>query len=715
MDKAVKVLKLNNEKYAFVFREPGSGRGILIGVDQNSGELMFKNNEGFVYDSEIACIERLKSAKYKVEIVCSGVCILGYICIGNFAGVLVATNVREVASFPGGHVVYVVSSSQWISIPLRTMSLSSKLDTAREDYKLLELVQKFPVDNVHYFCESVDITRPFPSGRNQNNPSWEFVWNEWLTLPFRQLKDLPIRPYPYLLQGLTEQEHLKDQNGVPYTVTVISRRSRLHPGTRYRARGVNRNAEPANEVEVEQIVWSTSDSPLHNLQGCDNKSDWRSVVWRRGSVPLLWGTIFNINNVTKPVIWIKGEVDLHTKAARRYFRRIQKRYHHDNPIYESSHKYPIRIVSLLRKGNIDKERSEAQLVQVYDSVIRRLSPGSSAQTQKSQSQDPKQVRLQQLLQDKIAVAVNHIDWHSVTEDHGLQESVSILWAGLADVFMLFGFNGGDLYSKPHYSEEDGTTNQRKFGQLYIQQTQSQKGLLRFNCADSLDRTNVASFYCSAQILVEQCRSLGLQIASVPAQYIPQSKSTGMLNLWGGNFRVGAKKNDDESNGQQLQDMSKKGQESNEETFNKAWALLQNQDVVRFRKAVDPSLLSAVKFMFLANGNLHAQIYTESEAMHTHQLDVFDTRDNTPKVGWMGHVKNGMTAVTRRYHNLLSDETRMKVMEMFLGMKSTEHFQGIPLIYPAQDMCELDDPETDDEQEEEEPTKEDVAQATQDLQ
>eukprot|EP01026_Neomeris_dumetosa_P016040 TRINITY_DN1609_c0_g1_i8.p1 TRINITY_DN1609_c0_g1~~TRINITY_DN1609_c0_g1_i8.p1 ORF type:complete len:538 (-),score=33.88 TRINITY_DN1609_c0_g1_i8:696-2309(-) len=492
------------------------------------------------------------------------------------------------------------------------------------------------------------------------------------------------------------------------TKPTASRNEIPSPGRKSQCRTCQRGRSRTNRLEyVRQSVTQLIGVRQQNrLAQCSVAKRFRSVVV---------GYDIQHQQCHQTVIWIKGEVDLHTKAARRYFRRIQKRYHHDNPIYESSHKYPIRIVSLLRKGNIDKERSEAQLVQVYDSVIRRLSPGSSAQTQKSQSQDPKQVRLQQLLQDKIAVAVNHIDWHSVTEDHGLQESVSILWAGLADVFMLFGFNGGDLYSKPHYSEEDGTTNQRKFGQLYIQQTQSQKGLLRFNCADSLDRTNVASFYCSAQILVEQCRSLGLQIASVPAQYIPQSKSTGMLNLWGGNFRVGAKKNDDESNGQQLQDMSKKGQESNEETFNKAWALLQNQDVVRFRKAVDPSLLSAVKFMFLANGNLHAQIYTESEAMHTHQLDVFDTRDNTPKVGWMGHVKNGMTAVTRRYHNLLSDETRMKVMEMFLGMKSTEHFQGIPLIYPAQDMCELDDPETDDEQEEEEPTKEDVAQATQDLQ
>lgn len=37
----------------------------------------------------------------------------------------------------------------------------------------------------HYFCETLDLTRPFPSDRPPTQPSWEFVWNRWLTASFR--------------------------------------------------------------------------------------------------------------------------------------------------------------------------------------------------------------------------------------------------------------------------------------------------------------------------------------------------------------------------------------------------------------------------------------------------------------------------------------------------------------------------------------------------
>lgn len=37
----------------------------------------------------------------------------------------------------------------------------------------------------HFFCDTLDITRPFPSHRAVKDPSWDFVWNRWLTTSFR--------------------------------------------------------------------------------------------------------------------------------------------------------------------------------------------------------------------------------------------------------------------------------------------------------------------------------------------------------------------------------------------------------------------------------------------------------------------------------------------------------------------------------------------------
>jgi hypothetical protein len=54
-------------------------------------------------------------------------------------------------------------------------------------------------------------------------------------------------------QGLCESRQLEDFDGQRYWVALISRRSSLHPGPRYKARGLNNFAEPANELEVEQV------------------------------------------------------------------------------------------------------------------------------------------------------------------------------------------------------------------------------------------------------------------------------------------------------------------------------------------------------------------------------------------------------------------------------------------------------------------------------
>ena len=42
------------------------------------------------------------------------------------------------------------------------------------------MVPKYSLNNAHYFCETADVTRPFPSSHPVGLPSGEFVWNAWL-------------------------------------------------------------------------------------------------------------------------------------------------------------------------------------------------------------------------------------------------------------------------------------------------------------------------------------------------------------------------------------------------------------------------------------------------------------------------------------------------------------------------------------------------------
>ncbi len=57
-------------------------------------------------------------------------------------------------------------------------------------------------------------------------------------------------------QGSAEGRVLQDAAGRSYGVALVSRRSRLHPGMRYIARGLNALASPGNEAEVEQLLWT---------------------------------------------------------------------------------------------------------------------------------------------------------------------------------------------------------------------------------------------------------------------------------------------------------------------------------------------------------------------------------------------------------------------------------------------------------------------------
>ena len=58
-----------------------------------------------------------------------------------------------------------------------------------------------------------------------------------------------------LWQGVVEARNAEDSSPLHrhFTFVLISRRSRLHPGMRYIARGLNALASPGNEIECEQV------------------------------------------------------------------------------------------------------------------------------------------------------------------------------------------------------------------------------------------------------------------------------------------------------------------------------------------------------------------------------------------------------------------------------------------------------------------------------
>ena len=68
-------------------------------------------------------------------------------------------------------------------LSLQDAKAAPKLSAEEQEH--LQMMPRFFLDNAHFYCETVDITYPFPSSHPVSKPSWEFVWNSWLAAGLR--------------------------------------------------------------------------------------------------------------------------------------------------------------------------------------------------------------------------------------------------------------------------------------------------------------------------------------------------------------------------------------------------------------------------------------------------------------------------------------------------------------------------------------------------
>lgn len=66
-------------------------------------------------------------------------------------------------------------------------SCAAELATPGELTVCARVSLPFLSPGAHFLCDTLDITRPFPSYRAVKEPSWDLVWNRWLSTPFRNL------------------------------------------------------------------------------------------------------------------------------------------------------------------------------------------------------------------------------------------------------------------------------------------------------------------------------------------------------------------------------------------------------------------------------------------------------------------------------------------------------------------------------------------------
>ena len=661
---------------------------------------------------------------------------LGVVAVGDAVLLLLARKTKVAATLPNGHEVMSVQEARWHRAALRNPARAS----TREERANVASMTEATMDNLYYYCETFDATRAFAHAcRNAAStsvtptkepppPDPEWVWNAWLAKP---LNDLCIpRACPALLQGLAESRALIDAVGAPWRVAVFGRRSRAHPGTRYIARGLNADAAPGNEVEMEQIAWREEEEEEEEKGGPETKGNdasasagggviggetnqnqtpkktararWSAYVWRRGSVPIRWGQEIK-QSIGDAEITVAAD-DPYAGTAT-YFRKLVETARPPasavggdgggGAAEPASPPFPVTCVNLLRCA---PGKPEMVLSEHFHEAVRGVRKGTNPDSRASPPTP-----------SSAALAVVNFDWHGNMKALGEQKTVEGLWSCLRSYMVDAGVSHGVC---GRGDGDGGGGDGRRGSGSESRVDRWQLGMLRYNCADSLDRTNLASYFAAIQALIEQCRVVGLDIGGFGAAaarareappLLPPGWESRLDTVTGRTFYIdhntkttswkfpepeeataadGSPRSNSPAQpgaeGESDGAASSSGRGDRAAADEDAWTLLR-ADVDELRARMPPTTLAAMCDIFLANGDLHAGVYTASRAIHTaifHLLDGSSTsgKNKGERSGSsMASLSNLSISAQRRFLNMTQDATRHAQFEMLLGLNLARHF------------------------------------------
>ena len=109
-----------------------------------------------VFQNEDSALASLK-ARGLAKTVTRSRALLGYAVFGETALALVARRVRVAAVLPNGHEVLTVVEAKWHRAPLR----DPKACLTKEERNRVASLTETPMENLYFYCETYDATRPF--------------------------------------------------------------------------------------------------------------------------------------------------------------------------------------------------------------------------------------------------------------------------------------------------------------------------------------------------------------------------------------------------------------------------------------------------------------------------------------------------------------------------------------------------------------------------
>lgn len=429
-----------------------------------------------------------------------------------------------------GHMVYKVIATE--SLPLRERTLHDP-----DENTYLNLLQTFLKSGPMYFSYSFDLTNSFQrqARSDQSLALWRraddrFFWNKFIQSDlidfamgleqrsgYRQEEQHGAAD-PFILPVMFGMMRIANTRikSTPLTFVLITRRSRHRAGTRYFTRGIDEQGHVANFNETEQIVvMNDGGGDLGNLVGgvemlnkkvgSNDASDLQimSYVQTRGSVPAYWAEVNTLHYT--PNLQIQG-VENAVHAAKQHF---------DEQISLYGDNYLVNLVN--QKGREEKVKN------AYEQIVRILISSPSETTQAGHSSDEKihVLEASRVQQKYDRLRYIYFDFHNETKGlrwHRAEILLDQLKQGLIQGQY---FRGVALPGDPQ-------------GRMEIRNEQS--AVVRTNCMDCLDRTNVVQSMIARWTLTRQLIDFGIL---QPGQAADDDESFKDLfrNIWADNADV----------------------------------------------------------------------------------------------------------------------------------------------------------------------------------
>lgn len=427
-----------------------------------------------------------------------------------------------------GHMVYKVASTEFL--PMRERPLH---DTDEDTY--LALVKELLRTGPMYFSYSLDLTNSFQrqSQSASTIPMWKraddrFFWNRFIQ---SDLIDFSVGAHdtsgirygpqpdvdPYILPVMFGMLRITPARvkGTTFTFALITRRSRHRGGTRYFSRGIDEQGHVSNYNETEQVViLNDTTGGLSGFAGGQSMTNGKSTqdlqvysfVQTRGSVPVFWAEVNNLQYT--PKLQVRG-VETAVEAARKHFTE-QIRLYGEN--------YMVNLVN--QKGR------EERVKKAYEQLVRILITSSTEATDADEKTPEKTHVLESGLKRKEMDRLHYIyfDFHSETK--GLKwHRAELLMGRLQDGLTQGGYFRG--------VESPGAPG----GQLEARSLQS--SVVRTNCMDCLDRTNVVQSMLGRWALTRQLSDAGV-LRPGEAANDDQEFENLFRNIWADNADVVSK-------------------------------------------------------------------------------------------------------------------------------------------------------------------------------